>query len=310
MQPRFIDLFRSVIQILLILLLTVSCTKKDRKVVLVKVGEHSLMSNEFASLLANRIKQFNVIELKNPQTLSAIKTQVVNEFINESLFKIWASQNDIKVPETEVLDELKKIKNNYKTDLSFKEALTNSDATLKQLRSKIRISLLKKKVFDKLKKNITPPSEGDIKSYFEANKEDFKLKPRLKIEQIILTKQEDADLTYEQLVNGNIPEKVKQNLEHHWIYESGLQVFEEAFKMELNEWSPVLKSEYGYHIYRVLLKEDEKYLSFEKAKDLVKDRLLETRQEARYSDWLEDMLGSVEIFKNDEALKNVIVEAS
>lgn len=268
------------------------------------------MSDEFAKLLANKIRQFNIIELKTPQTLSLIKAQVTEDFIKEGVFKIWAIQNDVTVSKSEISEELTKIKNNYKTELSFKETLTNSDTTLKQLRSKIRISLLKKKVFGELKKNITPPEESDIKSYFETNKEEFKQKSRLKIEQIILTKKEDADLTYEQLSGGNIPEKIKHNLEINWIYAGGLPVFDQAFEMELNEWSPVLKSAYGYHIYRVLLKEGEKYLSFEKVKDLIKDRLIETRQQAKYSDWLESMLSSIEVFKNDEALKSVTIEAS
>ena len=202
------------------------------------------------------------------------------------------------------------MKNSYKTSLSFEEALANADTTLRQLKAKVKNSLLKKKVFIEFKKSITPPTEGDIKTYYDQNKAQFTSKPRLRIEQIIFSKKEDADLTYEQLANGNIPETVRQRIERHWIYKGGLPVFEEAFKMKLNKWSNVLQSEYGYHIYRVLLKEEGRVLSFEKAKGMVETALIETRQQAKYSDWLEDMLSKTEIFKNEEALRKFIIEVS
>ena len=302
--------FRSIFVLALLSLTVASCTRKNRNVVLAQVGEHKLMSDEFASLLASRIKKFNIIEIKNANTLATVKNQIVNEFINDSLFIIWGKQNNIRVTEPEVLEELKKVRSNYKTDLSFSEALSNSDTTLKQLKINLRNSLIKNKVFDQLRKDIPQPKEPEIKAYFDEHKEDFKTKPKLRIEQIILEKKEDADLTLEQLSSGNIPEKVKQQLEYHWIHEEGLEVFKNAFDMKLNEWSPVLKSEYGYHIYRVLLKEGEKYLSFESSKDLIRKRLVEVRMQAKYSDWLERMLKSTEISKNDEALKNVVVEVS
>ena len=47
-----------------LLYITVSCTKKDRNVLLVQVGEHKLMSTEFAGILAVKLKQFNMIEVK------------------------------------------------------------------------------------------------------------------------------------------------------------------------------------------------------------------------------------------------------
>ncbi len=293
-----------------LLYITVSCTKKDRNVLLVQVGEHKLMSTEFAGILAVKLKQFNMIEVKNPKTVETIKAQIVSEFINDALFDIWGNQNGIRVTASELNDELNKMKNSYKTSLSFEEALANADTTLRQLKAKVKNSLLKKKVFIEFKKSITPPTEGDIKTYYDQNKAQFTSKSRLRIEQIIFSKKEDADLTYEQLANGNIPETVRQRIERHWIYKGGLPVFEEAFKMKLNKWSNVLQSEYGYHIYRVLLKEEGRVLSFEKAKGMVETALIETRQQAKYSDWLEDMLSKTEIFKNEEALRKFIIEVS
>jgi parvulin-like peptidyl-prolyl isomerase len=93
-----------------------------------------------------------------------------------------------------------------------------------------------------------------------------------------------------------------------WIPQGVLDVYDKAFKMPKGSRSRVLKSPYGYHIFRVIDKKKARLLPLSEAKESIRRILLADRDQATYASWLEKQMRSIRVFRNDEAISSIRIE--
>ena len=137
----------------------------------------------------------------------------------------------------------------------------------------------------------------------------------MKLRQIVLEKDDDARRILEQLEKGASLAKLAKEFsiapegsnggDTGWLPKGTLDVFDQAFKMNVGARSKILKSPYGFHIYEVLKKEPEGRLNFSEAKDKIRAILKERREQATFSSWLEEQVRKSNV-KKDEALIQAI----
>ncbi|MDH5706158.1 MAG: peptidylprolyl isomerase [Candidatus Aminicenantes bacterium] len=149
--------------------------------------------------------------------------------------------------------------------------------------------------------------EVEIKGYYELHRRDFLRPERVKVSQILLETENKAVEVLESVRNADeegfrkMAREVSVGLEalkggEMGVFEMGQLPFEMEkviFSLQEGELSSVVKTSYGYHIFRVDNRFDPKLISEEEASSSIREILLNQKIEERISRHLEDLKLSI-----------------
>ena len=301
--------------ILILFFLLVGCfgRKNIQDVVVVKVNDHHLTSKMFAQRLAIKLRGLDVLQIKESQNIAKIKNNIIDEFVHETIITQWAKDKKLTISQHELKKKMRQVIQDYPDDIAFRKALVKSNKTMEAWKQDLQKRLLEEKVFQSLHQDIKPPTLDNLKSYYETHKSSFIKKEKVHIEQFLLKTKSDAHDIHNKIKNKqNFSELAKNSykINHSslWVEKGVLDVFEKAFLMKKGVWSDILKSPYGYHIYKVLEKKRKKHWTFNEAKDKIHEILMAQRQQAKYISWLEDQTSRLEVLLNEKAISNIYIE--
>lgn len=287
--------------------------------VVVRVNDKQMTASELSESLVALLQSYDLIMAKDPQVVDFSKNKIVDDFINQTLLLDWAVRNQITVSREEIDSEVKKIRSLYPDDLSFKEALAQSHQSLAEWEKKIEISLLQKKVFAFLNQKIQRPTDNDLRSYYNSNKEEYKMKPAVRIRQVVVDNEDIANRIWSTVrSNASLSDiakkystapEAKNGGDIGWVEQGTVDIFDRAFQMRAGQRSGVVKSPYGFHIFEVIEKRGEQNVSFEEARLQIERLLISQKEQAIYSAWLEEQIRNSNILKNEAAIKAIQVKS-
>ncbi|MGE0763214.1 MAG: peptidyl-prolyl cis-trans isomerase [Bdellovibrionales bacterium] len=298
-----------------------ACTKKDplaNRAVL-NVDGRELTASVFADQLALKLRHLDALTAKDPGVLQRTKDDLIRDFIISVLSENWAKGNDIFVRAEDLEKEISRIRSSYPDDNAFEKVLAEQGLTFKDWKESLRRTLLQKLVAERLNQKVSPPSEEELKNYYQNNKETFERPEQVQLRQIVLAKEADAKLIEEQLKKGKAladlaenhsitPEGKRAKGVVGWIEKGVLDGFDTAFSMRPGQRSPIFKSPYGYHIFEVIGKRPAQTVPFEQVKGRIKNILLANRGQAVFTAWLEGELRKARVLKDQELISKIRIE--
>ena len=145
-------------------------------------------------------------------------------------------------------------------------------------------------------------TQVQVKEYFDSNQEKFMQEETVNVKHILIEEKEQAEKVLQILENGEL--KFAQAAEKYSIcpskerggelgyFKRGMMVkeFEEAaFQLPLNEISPLVKTQYGYHIMIVTDKTPKKIMEFEEIKENLISQMIAEQQQKIYEKKLDEL---------------------
>lgn len=280
-----------------------------------KVNDHVLTTKEFANQLARRLRHFDALAAKDPNNIHRIKEEILKDFLVKSLTLDWARSQNIVISEGALDAEVDKLRANYPDDLSFRRTLAQENLSFSEWREELRYSLVEKEVFKKLNEKIKPPTEEEIKRYYEDHKDLYKRKERIYIRQIVVDEEAKADAIKIDLKSGDfaalakkfsITPEGKSGGVVGWIEKGTVDYFDPLFTAGSN--IQTVKSPFGVHIIRVEKKAPASILSIEDVKQQIIRALRAQREQAEYVAWLDAQLRSSKVLKDYELMNSIKVD--
>lgn len=177
--------------------------------------------------------------------------------------------------------------------LEAKEKKLEEDQEFKDLLDKTAENLLKGYAFTKLIKD-EEVEDSEIKKYYDQNKESFKDSEKIQASHILVSDEDDAKDILSKLKAGEKFEDLAKEHSNCPSKEQGgdlgtfgkgqmVPEFEnEAFKLEENEISNPVKTQFGYHIIKLVKKHPEKQKDLVEVYDEIKELLLRQKQQHKY----------------------------
>lgn len=279
------------------------------------VNGRSVSTKEFSERLALRLRTYDALTAKDEANLERAKSETVKAFVLETIARGYAEKNKISVSGAEVESEAQRFRTNYPDEFAFRRALAEERISYEDWKKDLELTLIQKKILLALTDKTPEPTEAEMKDYYESHKPQFQNPARVKLRQIVLEKEDDAKRILEQLDKGASLAKLAKEFsiapegsdggDTGWLPKGTLEVFDQAFKLNVGARSKIVKSPYGFHIYELLKKESEGRLSFPDAKDKIRAVLKERREQALFSTWLEEQVRKSNV-KKDEALIQAI----
>ncbi len=221
--------------------------------------------------------------------------QVLDSLISEKLVLQEAKKKKITVSDSELKKELKTLQDSYGGETAFNSAMKSSGVSMDRVNKDLKTYVLTRKILEPQIK-IT---DAEMKTYFDENKATFAQDEQVKASHILVADEKTAKEVKDKLAKGEDFAKLakeystdtatKDNGGDLGFFKKGDMVPEfetAAFSLAVNEISEPIKTDYGYHIIKVVGKKSATEAKYEDHKADVKEAIMSEKIQSEYTTWL------------------------
>jgi parvulin-like peptidyl-prolyl isomerase len=245
--------------------------------------------------------------LKKPPKAGSKKAEELHKTaMGELLNGAWifgeAEELGIKVTPKEVEKELAKIKKeSFKTEKAFQEFMKESHFTEEDVTSKIELQILSSKIETKIKGEVPPLSEEELKAYYDKEKAtQFTKKPTRDVRVVVNENKKEVEAAQKALEADNSEaswKKVTKKYSPTTAAQGGLQkeiaeefltepLKKDIFKSATGELIGPVKQEKNYLLLEVVKLHPEKVQTFAEVKTTIEGTLKGEKEQTYFSEWV------------------------
>ncbi|HJV45327.1 MAG TPA: peptidylprolyl isomerase [Bacillota bacterium] len=225
-------------------------------------------------------------------------SQALDQLITDQLIEQEAAKKGIQVSDKDITAELDKLQKQVGSQDAFNKMLAQNHMTLEDAKDQLKKNLVIKKLFaDKIK-----ISDQDVRSYFDQNKEKLGQPEQVRASHILVKTEEEAKAIKKQLANGaNFEQLAKEKSTDPGSKDKGgdlgyftpgkmVPEFDKvAFSLKPGEISDVVKTDFGYHIIKVIDKKPAVAANFEDNKEKIQDLLFNQKLNEQLPAWMDEL---------------------
>ena len=173
--------------------------------------------------------------------------------------------------------------------------------------------VLEKAIADSLKVSV-----AEMSDYYNKNKDDFKHGDEVRVRHIVTDTRAKAEDILKRIQNGEnfaelavkhsiSPDRAQGGTLGYYGRGTYPTVFDTAFDMERGSVSPIIQSEYGYHIFKLIDKRPAGFQSLEEVAPLIQKKIFEEKLKTHYKTFITKVRQDVPVQINAENLKSFIL---
>jgi len=294
--------------------------------ILARVGSEIVLASEVLPVANETLSTVEGIEKESERNIALAREQLVRRmlpgYIDMKLLYVDAKrtlppeaieninkQLGKRFEEVEVAERLKKLKLNSRRELEEKLKQWGSSLE-REKQAFIEKSIAQQWVFEKSRKE-EEISHEELLGYYQAHATEYEHPTRVRWEHLEVTfsRHPDKREAWQLIATmGNAVQqgqpldkvakersegiKASQGGQNDWLTQGSLksEVLDRAlFSLPVRALSPILEDETGFHIVRVVEREDAHRTPFEEMQGEIRERLQEERKEARLKEFLEKL---------------------
>lgn len=236
------------------------------------------------------------------------------QLIEDRLVYQEAKRLGIEVTEEEINERLESFKEKFKKD-DFERLLREQGLSVSKLkdRYKEQISIRKLHQMQVRGKVIVTPLE--VEDYYKQHVNEFTEDEKIRVRTITIRKNEDAiggknedpearrkaDEILGKIYNGESFEELAKTVSEDTKAQDGgdlgfiargellPSIDEVIFNLRIGDVSPVLTTDMGYHIFKVVERQEKKERSFDEAEKAIHEGLMRKKSQERFKEWMEEL---------------------
>jgi peptidyl-prolyl cis-trans isomerase C len=243
-----------------------------------------------------------------------LKRACLDQMIERKLLAQEARRLGIKVSPEEVNQAILEMRKDYPGN-GFDERLSLHGVTLQEWRESLEEKLLAERMMRKARHVQGTVDEKEALQYYETHRSSFELKLKVRARQIVVADGEEALQILKRLKKGESfaklaaeksmgPEKANGGDLGYFSQGERPAEFDQVFSLEPGQISEVIKSPYGYHIFKVEEKTGPRQVSFEEAKPAIVEDLERKKEEQEFERWLKDLKSKARVEINKKLLRS------
>jgi peptidyl-prolyl cis-trans isomerase C len=246
--------------------------------------------------------------------LGDLKQAYLDQVIERKILVQEARRLGVKISHEELNQAISEIKMDYPGE-GFGEKLGLKGTTLEEWENRLEEKLLAEKF---IRGAFYPPEKVDEKEalqFYEDHRSSFQIAHKVRARQIVVADGEEAIQILKRLKKGESfeklakekslgPEKVQGGDLGYFSQGEKPTEFDSVFTMEVGAVSEVIKSPYGYHIFRLEEKTQPRQIPFEEAKLEIVQELGRKKGEENYQKWLNNLKGKANVRVNKKKLRS------
>ena len=246
--------------------------------------------------------------------LGTLRQVYLDQVIERKILVQEARRLGIKISQEELNQAIAEIKMDYPGE-GFGEKLGLKGMTLEEWKLRLQEKLLAEKVVRSTFHSREKIDEKEALQYYENHRSSFQIDQKVRVRQIVVADGEEAIQILKRLKRGESfekvamekslgPEKVQGGDLGYFSQGERPAEFDHVFNMEAGTISEVIKSPYGYHIFKLEEKIESRQIPFEEAKVGILQELGQKKGEENYQKWFKDLKGKAKIKINKKWLRS------
>jgi len=245
--------------------------------------------------------------------LGTLRRVCLDQVIERKILVQEARRSGIKVSPEELNQAIFDVETDY-PGKGFGEKLGLKGMTFEEWKVRLEEKLLAEKV---IRNSFHSPEKIDEKEalqYYEDHRSSFQIDQKVRARQIVVADGEEAIQILKRLKKGETfekvakekslgPEKVEGGDLGYFSPGEKPAEFNHVFSMEVGAVSEVIKSPYGYHIFKVEEKIEPRQVPFGEAKLGILQALGQKKGEENYQKWFKGLKGKAKVKINKKWLR-------
>ncbi len=242
-----------------------------------------------------------------PKEGDAQYDQVREAAINDLLDQAWltgeAAEMGVTATDREIDSELQTIKQDqFPTPKAFQDFLKTSGFTQEEVRQRVELQVLSRKIQDEIMNSITEVPDTEIESFYETSKDSFTTPESRDIRLIVTDNEANAQKAISQLGEDPTDEEFAQVAKKLSVHASKTEggntvATEGAFpdpagaeimSAEVGTLEGPIEAGSQFYVFRVTKVTPEKTKPLEEVRDQIRQQLLPTIQQQAMSDFVAD----------------------
>ncbi len=291
--------------LLLCLVFLSSCQVPDDKVsvesrmdqVVGSVGDQDITLGELEKEIALYQTVLKMAKVEPKEGLARLRKALLVRVVENVVLEREANRQGITVSNDELDNEIRVLLGEYdKENLGM--ILAENNMSFGEWKKYLSRTIKVRKLTVRHMDSVVSLSDEEIKKYFDENASDFRWSARVRALQIMVNDETTAEQVREKLIKKGdfsaMAKKVSQSPDAVAGGDLGFfsrgqmpPEFENAvFRLDEGEISRVIKSIYGFHLFKVIKKEDPRAMTFSEARERIKEILITQRREEEFTSWI------------------------
>jgi peptidyl-prolyl cis-trans isomerase C len=248
-----------------------------------------------------------------------IKREALEALIEEKIMLLQAEKLGLKVTDEELKKRVEEIKKDY-TNENFAQVFGGEKVDYKIWSEELRKRLLLEKLVDQEVNSKIAITDEEIAAYYQANRNRYYSEETVHVAQIVVPTREMADAVLKRIQAGEDFNKVAREISTGpesakggdlGVFTRGVmpEAFDRVvFSLPEGRASKVVKSPYGFHIFKVLKKEKGRWIELPDVKEKIKADLAKGKEEQEFRKWLDALKSDAKVRIDEERLKQVKID--
>lgn len=293
-------------------LLFASCkAANNNSEVVAKVNGEPIHRTEMEQAVKFEVSKYDPKIINDEAKVAQIRKLTLDDLVKNLILFQAAKKAGITLSDSELNNEYTRLKSKY-TEASFQKMLEFKGIKYNEWKESKKREFVIDKLIDKEVVSKIEISDEDIKKYYNRHRRTFSHGDEVHARQILVDTAKTAEEVRKRAASGenfaalaqefSIAPESKRGGDLGWFPRGRMpRSFDEAcFPLPNGEMSPVVKTEFGYHIFKVLERRQAQAVKIEDVKDKIIALLKQEKIEEAFNLWFEPIRkkAKVEIYEN------------
>lgn len=280
------------------------------------VNGQAITKQELTERLHAALKQLEVSSPPDEYTLNQHREEALTELIEKTLIAQQARAQSVTVTDEEFQEVVKSIQDEY-GGVDIQTILQEQGESSDEWEKAQRERLLLDKLIDLNMDSMVAVTDEEVQQYYEKNKEKYDHPAQVRASQILAYEKAVAEKALQEIQSGvdfaEVAQKYSESLDAQNGGDLGFfakgdmppEFDEVIFSLKMGEVSKVVKTPYGYQIFKLTGQREAHRVSFEDAKDQIKTMLRKQKRMFAFDFWIAEVRENSEIILNQNLIKQV-----
>jgi peptidyl-prolyl cis-trans isomerase C len=242
----------------------------------------------------------------------AVKEEFLNRLIERTMILREAQRKRIKVDLPEINKRIASFRNEHGKDV--KSDLDGLGIDFEKWKSDIWEDLMIERLLSREVYRRISVSPSEVRRYYLANPQEFEKPEQVHVRQIVVTTEEEAKAAQNLLQSGadfavvareksTAPEAASGGDLGYFAMGEMPSEFNVVFSLSKGGVSGIVKSPYGYHLFKLIDKRRAGRINLEEAYKEIEEKLRREKEDNRYNQWLKELRTRTKFEVNYTALE-------
>ncbi len=248
----------------------------------------------------------------DPGAEREIKEEFLNRLIERKMLLLEAQRRRIRIGPSDINARIEKLRIEQGKDI--REVLAGLGIDYEKWKSDIWEDMMIDRLLARDLNQRVTVTQSEIRRYYEANPQEFIKSEQVRVRQIVVSTEEEARKVLELLQAANAdfakiarkksmaPEAEKGGDLGYFAQGEMPAAFNVVFGLPKGGISGIVKSPYGYHVFKLEDRRKAGSISLENAYKEINEKLRRTKEDDRYKQWLKELRSRTKFAVNYQVL--------